>query len=149
MTEIAFYHLESSSLEQALPKLLEKTLQAGKRALVLSGSEARVEWLNGQLWTHDADDWLPHGSIKDGSPEQQPVWLSTEDVNPNGSQFLFLTDGVSSSHIEQYERCFELFDGHDQSMVKAARSRWKTYQDEGHQLTYWKQSEQGRWEKKA
>ncbi|MED5396188.1 MAG: DNA polymerase III subunit chi, partial [Pseudomonadota bacterium] len=42
MTEIAFYHLERSPLERALPKLLEKTLEAGKRALVVVGSVERV-----------------------------------------------------------------------------------------------------------
>ena len=38
MTEVNFYHLTKSSLEQALPRLLERTLQAGERAVVLLGS---------------------------------------------------------------------------------------------------------------
>ena len=62
MTDIAFYHLQGSPLESALPKLLKKTLEAGKRAVVMAGSEARVEALNGVLWTYDQDSWLPHGS---------------------------------------------------------------------------------------
>ena len=68
MTEIAFYHLEKSPLEQVLPKLLEKTLGAGKRALVLAGSEQRVEALAGLLWTYEQGSWLPHGTEQDGSP---------------------------------------------------------------------------------
>ena len=36
MTDVAFYQLERSPLEQVLPKLLEKTLDAGKRALVVA-----------------------------------------------------------------------------------------------------------------
>ena len=51
MTEINFYHLTFSPLERALPKLLERTLEGGKRALVLAASEARVDALNSQLWT--------------------------------------------------------------------------------------------------
>lgn len=149
MTEIGFYHLTRSALEQALPKLLEKTLDAGKRALVLASSEERVESLVGQLWTYCQDAWLPHGSVRDGNPEQQPVWLSVDDANANDAQFLFLTDGAETATVGDYERCFELFDGRDQSAVEAARGRWKAYKDAGHDLAYWQQTERGGWEKKG
>ena len=148
MTEIAFYHLERSSLEQALPKLLEKTLAAGKRALVMAGSDERVEALAGHLWTFEQGSWLAHGTAQDGSPEDQPVWLATADDNANGAQFLFLTDGATSDLVAEFERCFELFDGKDPDTVEAARGRWKAYGDGGHDLTYWRQTEDGSWEKK-
>ena len=79
MTEIAFYHLGKSPLEQVLPKLLEKTLGAGKRALVLAGSEQRVEALAGLLWTYEQGSWLPPGTAQDGSPADQPVGPATGD----------------------------------------------------------------------
>ncbi|MBC8338598.1 MAG: DNA polymerase III subunit chi [Rhodospirillales bacterium] len=148
MTDIAFYHLQSVPLERALPKLLEKTLDAGKRALVLAGSQERVEALNGQLWTYAPDSWLPHGSIKDGEAEEQPVWLSTDDDNPNGAQFLFLTDGATSERVAEFERCFEIFNGREPAAVEAARERWKAYSEAGHDLTYWRQTDSGGWEKK-
>ena len=148
MTEIAFYHLEKSPLEQVLPKLLEKTLGAGKRALVLAGSVERVEALAGVLWTYEQGSWLPHGTEQDGAPEDQPVWLATVDDNPNGAAFLFLTDGATSDRIGDFERCFELFNGRDDGAVNAARERWKSYADAGHDLTYWRQTDAGGWEKK-
>ncbi len=148
MTEIAFYHLERSTLEQALPKLLEKTLDAGKRALVVAGSDQRVEALAGHLWTYQQNAWLPHGTAQDGAPEDQPVWLATSDDNPNNAEFLFLTDGATSGNVAGFERCFELFDGRDDNAVTAARSRWKDYADAGHDLTYWRQGETGGWQKK-
>ncbi len=148
MTEIAFYHLEKSPLEQVLPRLLEKTLGAGKRALVLAGSDQRVEALSGVLWTYEQGSWLPHGTEQDGSPEDQPVWLTAADDNPNGAEFLFLTDGAMSERVGDYERCFELFDGRDTAAVAAARERWKSYGEDGHDLTYWRQTEAGGWEKK-
>jgi DNA polymerase-3 subunit chi len=146
VTDVAFYHLQRSPLESALPKLLEKTLEAGKRAVVMAGSADRVEALNGLLWTYHQDSWLPHGNAKDGHAEEQPVWLTTEDENPNGAAFLFLTDGASSASVGTFERCFELFDGNDPAAVDAARARWSTYMDAGHSLTYWQQNESGRWE---
>ena len=148
MTEIAFYHLEKSPLDQVLPKLLEKTLGAGKRALVLAGSEQCVEALAGLLWTYEQGSWLPHGTEQDGSPEDQPVWLTAADDNANGAEFLFLTDGATSANVAGFERCFELFDGRDEAAVTAARGRWKDYTDAGHDLTYWRQGANGGWEKK-
>ena len=149
MTEVAFYHLESIPLERALPKLLEKTLAAGKRALILTDTHERVEFLNIQLWTYEPNSWLPHGSELDGSPENQPVWIATSgEKNLNGSQFLFLTDGATSDYLDEFERCFEIFDGRDVTSVGAARTRWKTYLEEGHSLTYWHQNKTGGWQKK-
>jgi DNA polymerase-3 subunit chi len=34
------------------------------------------------------------------------------------------------------------------SAVEAARARWKDYKNAGHALTYWQQSDAGRWEQK-
>ena len=149
MTEISFYHLERSPLEQALPKLLEKTLSIGKRALVLASTEDRVENLAQVLWTYDPGAWLPHGTAKDGNPEDQPIWLSTEPESANKATFLFLTDGATSDWVDSFERCFELFDGRDADAVQAARGRWKAYKDAGHDLSYLQQTPQGGWEKKA
>lgn len=153
MSEVAFYHLTRSPLEAALPKLLQKTLEAGKRAVVMAVSPGRVEHLNSALWTFDPASWLPHGSVKDGQnqegwAEEQPVWLTDADENPNGAQFLFLTDGAACADLGAFERCFELFDGADAESVQTARVRWKAYKDAGHELTYWQQTERGGWTKK-
>lgn len=131
-----------------LPRLLEKTLESDKRAVVMMGSAERVESINNILWTYKKDSWLPHGNGKDGNAERQPVWLTVEDENPNQATFLFLADGAQSQHMDDYERCFELFDGNDPEAVTTARDRWKVYQDAGHDVTYWSQNDQGGWEKK-
>ena len=149
MTDIAFYHLQKWPLEKALPKLLEKTLEAGKRAVVMAGSAERVQALNTLLWTYGRDSWLPHGTAREGNAEDQPVWLTTDDDNPNGAAFLFLTDGAASVRVAGYGRCFELFDGNDSQAVDAARGRWQAYKDAGHALTYWQQTVRGGWEEKG
>ena len=149
MTEIGFYHLQRTPLDRALPKLLEKVLQAGKRAVVMAGSPERVEALNAGLWTYEKDGFLPHGSKADGQAEHQPIWLTTEDENPNGATVLLLADGATSARIAQYERCLEIFDGNDESAVTAARARWSEYKAAGHGLAYWQQTPSGGWEKKG
>ncbi len=148
MTEIGFYHLTRFGLEKALPQLLQKTVDAGKRGLVVLGSDDRVAAMDNYLWSFDNASWLPHASRTSGAPEEQPVWIDTDDRNPNGATFLFLADGGVSDNVADFERCFEIFDGNDDTAVAAARQRWTTYKDAGHDLTYWQQGESG-WEKKA
>lgn len=148
MTDIGFYHLTRSSLEQALPQLLTKTMQAGKRALVVLGSDQRVTSVDDLLWTFDKASWLPHGKTSAGDPSDHPILISTEEENANEATFLFLADGGTSERVADYERCFEIFDGHDDDVVASARARWKIYKDAGHTLTYWQQTERG-WENKA
>lgn len=149
LTEVRFYHLTRKPLERALPELLEKVLARGWRAVVMAGSEERVEALNALLWTYGDGSFLPHGSARDGHPEQQPVWLTVGDENPNGAEVLILADGAASAAVPDYSLCCELFDGRDQAAVAAARERWATYKAAGHALTYWQQTERGGWEKQA
>ena len=149
MTEIRFYHLQSTPLERALPSLLERVLERDWRAVVMTGSAERVDALNGQLWTYNDRAFLPHGSGEDGYPEHQPVWLTHVDENPNSANVLFLTDGARSNNTGMFSLCCELFDGNDATAVTAARERWKEYQESGSKLTYWQQTPAGSWEKKA
>lgn len=148
MTEIGFYHLTRSPLERALPKLLEKVLDSGARAVVMAGSPERVAALNGLLWTYDSASFLPHGGIEEGDAPDQPIWLTTDEENPNGATILVLTDGATSAQVAAFDRCLELFDGRDDAAVGAARQRWRAYGDAGHTLIYWQQNDRGGWEKR-
>ena len=149
MTEVLFYHLEHQPLERVLPSLVEKTLERGWRAVVQAGSEERVEALDTLLWTYREESFLPHGTRRDGHMAVQPVYLTTGEDNPNGSQVRFLVDGAEASAIAGYARVVYLFDGRDGAAVAGARERWKSAKDAGCEVTYWQQSPAGRWEKKA
>lgn len=145
MTEIGFYHLTRSTLAQALPQLLGRTLAAGQRALVV-GAPAGLEALSIALWTQPA--WLPHGLTADGDPDLQPIWLSAEAEPLNGARYLFLVEGAETDRIGAFDRVFDLFDGNDEAAVQAARQRWSAAKAAGHTLAYWQQGARG-WEKKA
>jgi DNA polymerase-3 subunit chi len=149
VTEVRFYHLQRTSLEAALPQMLEKTLARGQRAVVMAGSPERAEALALALWTYGDGSFLPHGSGRDGRPERQPVWITAEDENPNGAQVLFLSDGAASERLAGYELCAELFDGGDEAAVAEARRRWGAYKAAGLPLVYYQQDERGRWVEKA
>ncbi len=145
MTEVRFYHLTRTTLEAALPRMLEKTLERGQRAVVRAGSEERVEALTSWLWTYDDRSFLAHGSAKDGHAEHQPVWLTERDEAPNGAQVLFLTDGARSARLDDYDLCAVLFDGKDEAALEDARAQWRVLKEGEHELTYWQQDERGAW----
>lgn len=145
MTEVRFYHLQRMPLERALPTMLERTLARGQRAVVIAGSEERVEALAAQLWTWRPDSFLPHGTARDGNAARQPIWLTAADENPNGAEVLFLTDGAGTARLASFQLCADLFDGNDAAAVAAARRRWAACKAAGHSLTYWQQDEAGRW----
>jgi DNA polymerase-3 subunit chi len=149
MTEVLFYHLEHQPLERVLPNLVERTLARGWRAVVQAGSEERVEVIDTLLWTYSEESFLPHGTKRDGNPDKQPVYLTSDDANPNGATVRFLVDGADMAEFAGYERVVFLFDGHDPTAVDRAREQWKAVKAAGCDATYWQQSPEGRWEKKA
>jgi len=149
MTEIRFYHLTKQTLDQALPLILEKAFSAGHRTLVKMSNKAEIERMNTHLWTYKQNQFLPHGSAKNGHPEKQPIWLTDQDENENNANVLVLTQGKADENIGAYSLVCEMLDGNDQNAVNDARVRWKEYSQAGHDVTYWSQSESGKWEKKA
>lgn len=154
--EIGFYHLTRTPLEQALPRLLGRVIGQGGRAMVLCGGPERLAALDDALWLSADPDWLPHGSPRGAGlaadPALQPIWLTTEDAGaagaPNGARFLFLVDGAESARLHAFDRVFDLFDGHDEGAVAAARRRFAAARAAGHSLSYWQQGARG-WEKKG
>ncbi|MEO5758223.1 MAG: DNA polymerase III subunit chi [Mesorhizobium sp.] len=149
MTDILFYHMTESTLEDALPGLLERSVDRGWRAVVQTGTEERRDALDQHLWTFRDDSFLAHATDREPHSEDQPVLLTTGDSNPNDAKIRFLVDGASPSDLGAYERAVFLFDGHDSGQVAAARTHWKTMKDAGHAVTYWQQTSDRRWERKA
>ena len=155
MSEVLFFHLESKSLEDTLPVLLERTRERDqKKAVVRIGTAERMETLDTHLWTYSEQTFLAHGTAADGHPARQPIFLTTENDNPNKAQVLFLVDGAvpedwSGQALRSYERIVLLFDGRDDGALNAARAQWRNCKEAGHDATYWKQSTGGKWEKQG
>jgi len=149
MTEVHFYHLQKQPLEKALPLLLEKCLERGWKCVVQAASSERVEALDAVLWTYRDDSFLAHSPDREPDAAQNPVVLTTEEINPNGASVRFLVEGAAAANLAAYERAIYLFDGNDPDAVDAARDNWKEAQGEGFETIYWQQDANGRWQKKA
>ncbi len=147
--EAWFYHLERTGLDQALPELLQKTLARGWRALVRTPDPARLEHLDGWLWSFRDESFLAHGLASEPHAERQPVLLTSGSENLNAAQAVFLLDDAEPGPLDGFERCLVLFDGRDDEAVAAARRRWSELKGQSLAVSYWRQSAEGRWEKQA
>ncbi|MCP8895687.1 DNA polymerase III subunit chi [Shinella daejeonensis] len=149
MSEVLFYHLTESKLEDALPPLLDKSLERGWRVVVQTGDTAQRDALDTHLWTYRDDSFLPHGTDEQAFPAEQPILLTATPDNLNAATVRFLVYGAEPPALDAYERVIFMFDGYDQAEVEAAREHWKRLKTGGHQLTYWQQDSDRRWTKKA
>lgn len=149
MTEVLFYHLEHRPLEAVLPALLEKCLERGWKAVVQGGTPERLDAIDAALWTYREDSFLPHGTVSDGDPVVQPIYLTTDTDNLNDAPVRFLVDGADPPDLSAYQRAIFIFDGRDENALTQARVQWKQASGQGHEVTYWQQNDDGRWERKA
>ncbi|MSO77075.1 MAG: DNA polymerase III subunit chi [Alphaproteobacteria bacterium] len=148
MTGIAFCNLAGGPLERGLALLLEQIHAAGERALVLAATAERVAALNVALWTYRPDSFLPHGAAADGPAadgpaDEQPIWLTDREENPNRATALVLIEGREWADLADFRECYYLFDRNDDTAREEARDRWRRYREGGHQLAYWEQSAAG------
>jgi DNA polymerase-3 subunit chi len=154
MLEVLFYHLERKPLEDILPGLVERSLERKWRALIKCESADRAAALDNLLWTYDDQSFLPHAQAGDGDPARQPVLLAVEDSNANNANVLFLVGGAEPPEwngdlARSFSRIVVLFDGRDPEALASARATWNAAKAAEHDVTYWKQSAAGKWEKQA
>jgi DNA polymerase-3 subunit chi len=148
VTEVRFHHLERRRVDQALPRLLERALEEGGRVLVRAASDEMVAALNELLWTYDDASFLPHGAAGDGDPMTQPIFLTAEAGNPNAATMLVRLSGVEARDLDAaFELIVLLFDGRDDAALADARSEWRRLKDQGGALSYWRESDDGGWER--
>ena len=149
MTEVLFYHLTESKLEDALPPLIDKSVERGWQVAVQMREASRRDLLDTHLWTYREDSFLPHGTDESEMADRQPVLLTVSPENVNNAAVRFFVEGAEATDVASYQRVVLMFDGYDQEQLESARAQWKRLKGEGHSLTYWQQSQDGRWEKKA
>jgi DNA polymerase-3 subunit chi len=146
--EVRFHHLERRRVDQALPELLERALEEGRRVLVRASSDEMVAALNERLWTYDDASFLPHGAAGDGDPMTQPIFLTAETENPNAATLLVRLSGAEASPADDaFELVILLFDGRDEAALAYARGEWRRLKAYGGALSYWRESDEGGWER--
>ncbi|MDP5326155.1 MAG: DNA polymerase III subunit chi [Paracoccaceae bacterium] len=149
-----FYQLSHSPLESALSLLAGRALQAGWRVAIRAQSAEQIAWLDDQLWTLQADSFLPHGRSDAPFAEAQPILLTMAQAHPksapNAPDCVISVDGaeISPEEISGIARACIVFDGAFPDALTRAREQWKAIVAAGVSAQYWSEA-QGRWQKMA
>jgi DNA polymerase III subunit chi len=148
VSEVRFHHLERRRVDQALPRLLERALEEGRRVVVRASSDEMVAALNERLWTYDDASFLPHGAAGEGDPMTQPIFLTSELENPNAATMLVRLSGVGAVETDDaFDLVVLMFDGRDDAALAQARGEWRRLKDQGRTISYWRESDEGGWER--
>jgi DNA polymerase III subunit chi len=147
VTETRFHHLERRRVDQALPRLLERALEEGRRVVVRASSDEMVAALNERLWAYDDASFLAHGAAGDGDPMTQPIFLTSGRENPNAATMLVRLSGVEAGGAdEEFDFVVLIFEGRDEAALAHARGEWRRLKDEGRPISYWRETDEGGWE---
>ncbi len=151
MAEVRFYGLERRGLAEALAEQLLAVLASGEKAFVQVGNPEGVDALDQALWTFQDESFLPHGVS--GGPEavRQPVLVGFGEANDNGAAVRAFVNGADPSaalkDLDALKLLILMFDGRDDDEKMAARRLWQAAKSAGHILSFWREGDEGGWQK--
>jgi DNA polymerase-3 subunit chi len=100
------------------------------------------------VWTYDDASFLPHGAAGDGDPMTQPIFLTSELENPNAATMLVRLSGAEAGEADDaFDVVVLMFDGRDEAALAQARGEWRRLKDQGRTISYWRESDEGGWER--
>ena len=139
---VDFYHLTRDPAEELVPMLASKSLEVGKRVLLLSQDEARCAALGNALWRDEPASFLAHDFAGSERQADQPILISDRCEPANGASYIILSDGLWRDEALAFERAFFLFTA---DQIDHARTVWRDLTaNEVVTPRYWKQ-DGGRW----
>ena len=86
------------------------------------------------LWTWPAIGFVPHCMAHDGLAAETPVLIAAGDEKPPGCEVLLNLGAQCPPHFARFERLLEVV-GADDEDRKAARARYRYYQERGYRIS--------------
>ncbi|MDR3179655.1 MAG: DNA polymerase III subunit chi [Holosporaceae bacterium] len=91
-TEFIIYATDAERFLSVILGLLEKVYHSGKRCICFSPLEERIKVVDKALWTFSTNAFIPHGDKKLGFCDQQPIYFTHIQENPNKATVLMMLD---------------------------------------------------------
>jgi DNA polymerase III subunit chi len=146
MTDIKFYQLTTTPLEKALPQILRKVMDGGRRAVIQFNDVSLLKNIDDMLWVFSQKQPIPHGTKQDGFESEQPLYLTILPENPNNAESLI---NIGNNEIGDFSYSFsqyiDIFNGNSIEELENARARYKAHTKAQKEVIYYKQDEKGGW----
>jgi DNA polymerase-3 subunit chi len=133
MAQVEFHSGVATPLHFAC-RLLRKAYRQGVGVVVM-GPAATLQALDRELWTFEAQEFVPHLRVKPGQPldavlRRTPIWLC-EGAPPNPGPTVLVNLGAEPPDGgEPFERIIEIVSAEGEERQRA-RARWRAYEARG------------------
>lgn len=100
MLKINFYQTQPKEITRTFCKLSEKCYQSNLNTLVITKNKSHLQNIDKSLWTYSKKTFIPHGTIDDPRPSDQPILITTSLQNINKARVFIFFDPTKEVILE-------------------------------------------------
>ena len=133
--------IELGAAQDRLPTAcehIERNFERGNIVSIHAADREQAGRLDKLLWTFKQSSFVPHVLLDEvEEPVIEPVIIAADDEDPPEADVLFVLSGETPERwIDAYDHVYDFAPVYDDELKKAARQRFKTYQDAGYQMRF-------------
>lgn len=134
MSRVDFYILpENSGRDRFACSIANKAWQSGNNVYIHTKSRETAIMLDDLLWMFHDISFIPHALADQSEPPDTPVIIGWQNKVPENFNVMINLTGNIPAIAERFARIVEIVAG-DESERAAARNRYRSYRDSGHEL---------------
>ena len=148
MSEVFFYHLTKTTLEIALPKILERALSEKWSIEIRTSANTNLDEISNAIWRGPEESFLPHCLEDHEDLQDYPIVLCKSPLKDWRDCLIIVGQAdLKENEVKNYKRICLIFDAKIEVELSKARKSWKKLSEEGINTVYWAE-DKGRWVKK-
>lgn len=148
MSEVFFYHLTKTTLEIALPKILERALSEKWSIEIRTSTNTNLDEISNAIWRGPEESFLPHCLEDHEDLQDYPIVLCKSPLKDWRDCLIVVGQAdLKENEVKNYKRICLIFDAKIEAELSKARKSWKKLSEEGINTAYWAE-DKGRWVKK-
>tara|TARA_B100000282_G_scaffold56466_1_gene37172 strand:- start:1506 stop:1952 length:447 start_codon:yes stop_codon:yes gene_type:complete len=148
MSEVFFYHLTKTTLEIALPKILERALSEKWSIEIRTSANTNLDEISNAIWRGPEESFLPHCLEDHEDLQDYPIVLCKSPLKDWRDCLIVVGQAdLKENEVKNYKRICLIFDAKIEVELSKARKSWKKLSEEGINTAYWAE-DKGRWVKK-
>ena len=148
MSEVFFYHLTKTTLEIALPKILERALSEKWSIEIRTSANTNLDEISNAIWRGPDESFLPHCLEDHEDLQDYPIVLCKSPLKDWRDCLIVVGQAdLKENEVKNYKRICLIFDAKIEVELSKARKSWKKLSEEGINTAYWAE-DKGRWVKK-